>query len=113
MDKKARVLLLQILDAARDALTFVEGFSETQFMSDKRTQQAVCLSLIFIGENAMRLQANHPGLVQSLDKIDWQNIRGMRNRLVHTYADTDLEIVWRTVQKTLPTLIHEVERKFA
>ncbi len=113
MDERARVYLLQMRDAARDALFFVEGFSEAQFMADKRTQQAVCLSLILIGENAIKLQDGHTALVLSLVNIDWQSIRGMRNRLVHTYADTDLEIVWRTVQKTLPTLIHEVERKFA
>jgi len=35
--------------AARDACIFVEGLRKNDFLEDKRTQQAVIMSLIIIG----------------------------------------------------------------
>ena len=29
----------------------------------------------------------------------------MRNRLVHAYFDVNLDVVWETVRKDLPTLV--------
>ena len=39
-----------MLQAATDARGFVEGLSKEDFLGDKRTQQAVIMSLIIIGE---------------------------------------------------------------
>ncbi len=41
--------------AVSDACSFIEGMSKHQFFTDKRTQQAVILSLIVIGEAATKL----------------------------------------------------------
>jgi uncharacterized protein with HEPN domain len=109
MDDRARIHLLQMRDAASDALTFVAGFSEEEFLRDRRTQQAVCLSLIMLGENAIKLQDKYPEVLQSFDGIEWQNIRGMRNRLVHAYVDVNLQTVWSTVTRMLPRLVQQIE----
>ena len=37
--------------------------------------------------------------------IPWDELIGMRNRLVHAYFDVNLDIVWQTVQEDLPKLI--------
>lgn len=42
---------------------------------------------------------------RTLPNISWQEINGMRNRLVHEYDDANLNIVWDTVQTEIPTLI--------
>jgi uncharacterized protein with HEPN domain len=41
--------------ATGDALVFVEGLSKEDFLDDKRTQQAVIMSLIIIGEAATKI----------------------------------------------------------
>mgnify|MGYP002648060999 CR=1 FL=1 len=41
-----------IQQAATDARSFVEGMAKDDFLADKRTQQAVIMSLIVIGEAA-------------------------------------------------------------
>lgn len=46
--------------AATDACAFVEGLDKADFLEDKRTQQAVIMSLIIIGEAANR-QGNRMG----------------------------------------------------
>ena len=41
--------------AASDALIFVEGLNKAEFAQDKRTQQAVIMSLVIIGEAATKV----------------------------------------------------------
>ncbi|MEO1388837.1 MAG: HepT-like ribonuclease domain-containing protein [Cyanobacteria bacterium J06634_6] len=36
--------------------------------------------------------------------MPWQQIRGMRNMVIHKYFQLDLEIVWEMTQSELPTL---------
>ena len=49
----------QIKQGSADALTFVDGMDEDQFMSDLRTQRAVVMSLMIVGEAASRIVAEH------------------------------------------------------
>jgi len=42
--------------------------------------------------------------------IPWDDMIGMRHRLVHAYFDIDLDILWKTAQEDLPPLIVELER---
>ena len=41
--------------AATEACGFVEGLTKVDFLEDKRTQQAVIMSLIIIGEAATKV----------------------------------------------------------
>jgi len=40
--------------AATDACTFVSGLAKEDFLADRRTQQAVIMSLVIIGEAATK-----------------------------------------------------------
>ena len=45
--------------------------------------------------------------------IPWQDIAGMRHRLIHAYFDIDLDIVWSTVTEDLQPLAEQLERALA
>ena len=94
--------LLDMLIAARDAISFVRDVSREQFASSRIHQQAVTKALETIGEAAGRVSksfcAAHP-------EIPWKQMTGMRHRLIHDYGDVRLDIVWRVTQETLPGLI--------
>ena len=47
--------LSHLEQAAKDACTYTEGLSQEDFLADKRTQQAVILNLLLIGEVATKL----------------------------------------------------------
>jgi uncharacterized protein with HEPN domain len=91
--------------AAADACVFVEGLSKEDFLEDKRTQQAVVMSLVIIGEAAARLMDQHAEITERYSLVPWRSIRGMRNRIAHGYFETDFSIVWDTVQQALPELL--------
>lgn len=97
-----------IQQAASDACSFVAGMSREEFLADQRTQQAVILSLIIIGEAATRLLKDHGDFVDSHPEIPWRNMKGMRNRIAHGYFDINLDTVWETVRTALPALLEHL-----
>lgn len=97
-----------IQQAATDACGFVEGLSKVDFLEDKRTQQAVIMSLIIIGEAATRVMDGYPEFTRAHLEVPWQSMRGMRNRIAHGYFDINLNVVWETVQTALPELLKQL-----
>ena len=94
-----------IRQAATDACSFVEGLSKDDFLTDKRTQQAVVMSLVIVGEAATQVMDRHPEFIQAHSQVPWRSMRGMRNRIAHGYFAIDLHVVWDTVQTALPELL--------
>lgn len=91
--------------AASDACSFLEGLSKNIFLEDKRTQRAVVMSLVIIGEAATKVMDEYGDFAELHPDVPWRSMRGMRNRIAHGYFDINLEIVWETVQTALPDLL--------
>ncbi|WP_313951372.1 DUF86 domain-containing protein [Accumulibacter sp.] len=91
--------------AASDACGFVEGLAKHDFLQDKRTQQAIVMSLIIIGEAATKVMDSYAEFAQAHLEVPWRSMRGMRNRIAHGYFDINLDVVWDTVQTALPELL--------
>ena len=67
--------------AASGARTYVDGVTKIEFLADKRTQQAVIMCLIIIGEAATKTMDRYPKFVDKNQEVPWRSIRGMRNRI--------------------------------
>jgi uncharacterized protein with HEPN domain len=95
-------LVLDILLAAEDALSFVAGLDERAFLASDLHQSAVIRKIEIMGEAAGKVSkalcAAHP-------EIPWAQMTGLRHRLIHNYGDVRLDIVWRVVSEILPGLI--------
>lgn len=87
--------------AAQEACDFVAGMSRDAFQGDLRTQKAVEMNLVVIGEAASRLLDQHAEFAQRHPELPWREMRGMRNRMAHGYFEIDLDVVWSTVQTAL------------
>jgi uncharacterized protein with HEPN domain len=86
----------------------VDGLGKEDFIEDKRTQQAVIMSLIIIGEAATKVMDNYAEFAQLHPQVPWRSMRGMRNRIAHGYFDINLDVVWETVQSALPELLTQL-----
>lgn len=100
----------QMQEAATQACIYVEGMDYEAFVSDRRTQQAVILNILAIGETVNRIYRIDPEFVERSDFIPWTNMRGMRNRIAHGYFDINIEVVWDTVLTALPELLKRLPR---
>ena len=107
MRRELSAYVLDMLIAARDAVGFAEGLSFEDFTADRRTQLSIVKSTEIVGEAASRVDVE---IRRAHPTIPWQDIVGIRNRLVHGYFDIDFRVVWDTVIQDLPKLIDQLER---
>ena len=98
--KDDQVYLNQILEAITKIETFTTGLSRDQFLVDGKTQSAVIMPLMLIGELAKKVS------LPTKDRIDlpWKDIVGFRDRAIHDYFNVDLDIVWSTTISDLPEI---------
>jgi uncharacterized protein with HEPN domain len=87
--------------AISDIGSFVQGMSADGFMADKKTVNAVVRSLEIIGEATRKIPED---IRERYPDVPWEEIIGMRNRLIHEYFGVDLDIVWQTIQNDLVPL---------
>jgi len=59
-----------------------------------------------IGEAAVRVSESTRARTT---QIPWNQIVGMRHRLVHVYFDINLDLVWEVVAKNLPALVQTLD----
>ena len=103
------VYLCDIRAAIRLIRRYTEA-GEDRFLSDTMVQDAVIRQISVIGEAAAKLPRD---LRDKRPNVPWKKVTGMRNILIHDYAETDIPTVWTTVTEDLPRLQHAVERMIA
>ncbi len=106
MNESDCVRLQHMLDAGREALSFVEGRSRGDLDRDRMLVLSLIAEIQIIGEAAARVS---PESRQAGSSIPWGELIGMRNRLIHGYADVNLNILWDTVTLALSPPILELE----
>lgn len=106
-ERDPRVYLDDILDAAGKAIEFTHGFSFEEFVGDARTTFAVIRAFEILGEAAKKVPA---ATREMAPHVPWQDIAGMRDKLIHAYHSVDLEVVWRAVREDLPIVVKDVTK---
>lgn len=81
---------------------FTAGRRREDLDTDQVLTFAVVYALQIVGEAATKVTAVTRG--RSV-QVPWAIITGMRNRLVHAYADTDNDILWATATVAAPELL--------
>ena len=109
MDPRLLEYLRQLKIAAQQSIYFVEGMSYADFQEDTKTQRAVTMNLVILGEAAAKIEERFPDFTVAHPEIAWTAIRGMRNRIVHEYFILNFETIWTTLETELPRLIRQVE----
>lgn len=93
-------------DAAQEALTFAAGRDRPELDRDRMLVLTLVKSIEIVGEAASRVSEDARS---RLGAIPWEEITGMRNRLIHAYFDVDLDRVWDTIEVDLPPLITQLD----
>ena len=61
--------LEQMVFAAREALEFLFGMEKADFLRDRKTQQAVVMNLLIVGEAASRIMDKYPAFVLANNEV--------------------------------------------
>lgn len=101
-----KMRIQDILKAAKKIVVHTSQLDLNSFSADEWTNDAVLRNFTVIGE-AVRFIPDD--VVAAHPEIPWNDIRDMRNIIVHEYFGVDAAIVWKTITDDLPPLIEKLE----
>ncbi len=106
MSKRDLILLLEdMLESASRIKKYTNNLDYDSFISDDKTIDAVVRNFEIIGEAANRVD---PDFKTFNPDIEWNRLRGFRNRIVHDYFGIDYEIVWTIIENDLDKLVVDI-----
>lgn len=104
---KDRLRLLDMRDAAEKARRYAAGRTRADIEDVDMLKSALVREVEVIGEAARHVSEETRLLAPD---IDWGDIVGMRNNLVHAYWKVNHDVLWDVITYQLPPLITELNR---
>ncbi len=102
-----REYLQHILDEADYLIEQSEQLEAAGFQEDATLRRAFVRSLEIIGEASKRMPVE---FTENYPDIDWRNMAGMRDRLIHGYFGVDYDLVWDVVKTKIPHLAARIRQ---
>lgn len=101
--------LAHILEAIERIEEYVANMDEVAFLENRLVQDAVIRNFEIIGEASNNIEKHFPAFVEKHPELPLSSAYQMRNAVAHGYFKVDLEIIWKTIHKELPTLHAQVK----
>lgn len=101
MSKEPKEYLRHIQDECLFINSVSENLSFEDFIKDETLKRAVVRSLEIIGEATKKIPAD---IKVKWHTIQWKNMAGMRDRLIHDYIGVNYAIVWDVMKNKIPVM---------
>lgn len=101
---------IEFLKHIRDESFFIvsvitPNVSKDDFLQDETLKRAVVRSLEIIGEATKKIPVDFK---IKWGSINWKNMAGMRDRLIHDYMGVNYSIVWKVIKNKIPDLYTQI-----
>ena len=97
--------LRHILDAINTVEKYLYDVNEKRFNQTQLLQDGVIRQIEIVGEAVRHISQD---IRRTYPEIPWQDVAGMRDKLIHDYFGVDLEKVWLTAKEDLPALKYQI-----
>jgi uncharacterized protein with HEPN domain len=98
--------LKHIKDECNYILTVINSdVSKDEFLHNETLKRAVVRSLEIIGEATKKIPADFK---LKWNIVQWKNMSGMRDRLIHDYMGVNYSIVWDVAKNKIPELYEQI-----
>jgi len=87
-----------------------KDLTKDEFLQNETLKRAVVRSLEIIGEATKKITADFK---IKWKNIEWKNLAGMRDRLIHDYMGVNYSIVWDVIKNKIPELSKQISEVLA
>ena len=99
--------LLDMIEAIKRIELYTKELSYQDFLQKIETQDAVVRNFEIIGEAVKNISKN---LKTKYNNLQWKEIAGMRDKVIHFYFGVNWDIVWGAAKDSLPPFKEKIER---
>ncbi len=109
MPKKRNINLFfeDILEAINSIKEYTRDMGYEKFIQDKKTRDAVVRNLEIIGEAAKNIPVD---IKEKYPEVNWKEMAGMRDKLIHEYFGVSNVIVWETIKNDIPMFESQIKK---
>lgn len=107
MRKDPEIFLKHILESIEIIEKHVKGINKEKFSKNLMIQDAIIRRVEIIGEAAKNLSAEFK---KKHKTVEWREIMGMRDKLIHDYFGVNIGVVWKTSNEDIPVLKKQIEK---
>lgn len=105
MSKDPKEYIRHIQDECSYIISVSENLLYEDFLEDETLKRAVVRSLEIIGEATKKIPAD---IKVKWNTIQWKNMAGMRDRLIHEYMGVNYAIVWDVMKNKIPDMFKQI-----
>ena len=106
-ERKPSAIIKDILKCIEHIQLYTTNISFNEFSSNYMVIEACLYNIQVIGEAVSKLPED---VKENEQQIPWVLIKGMRNRLIHEYFGTDLNLVWNVIKNELPSFDNDLKK---
>ena len=100
-----KVIVDKMLRYAGKVRAYCKGISYEEFRGNDLLVEACVFNLSQIGELVSKL---NDAFREKNRQIAWEEIYGLRNRIVHDYEGVNLRLIWEIIAEDIPALQQEL-----
>lgn len=101
MSKEPIDYLKHIADECTYIISVSSDLTKDKLLDDETLKRAIVRSIEIIGEATKKIPADFK---VKWNSIQWKNMAGMRDRLIHDYIGINYSIIWDVVKNKIPEL---------
>lgn len=97
---------IKMIEYIDKSLKYTNGYTFEQFCADDKTVDATVFAISQIGELVKNISK------ETMDKysnIEWNMIKGLRNRIVHDYEGISLKSIWYVLENDIKELKKNIQ----
>lgn len=101
------LFLEDILEAISKIESYTESLTFEEFQKDEKTIDAVVRNFEIMGEAVNNIPES---LKEEYPEVEWKEVIGFRNIMIHEYFGVDTEAVWETIHSNLPGFKNKITK---
>lgn len=106
MKNKEYLSFIKMIEYIEKSLKYTNGYTFEEFCKDEKTVDATIFAISQIGELVKNISKQ---TMEQYSNIEWNMIKGLRNRIVHDYEGISLKSIWFILENDILELKDNIQ----